>query len=323
MNLEFKNDLENLYNSVCDSIDGLYDFTLSVGKTAYYSIKILTKAAYKITYDVVHTIYTSETIRNLYRKVKEYDYKNLWIKLKKLICGVIIATTIIGVGSPIYNTYATNEMNNKPSIMLDLAHLDNERDNGASYLGYNEREIVNDITIQLSDRLQDLGYNIKFTRDYNTPISLNNRIELANSQDNDFYISIHANSSKTKNNGGVEVYCSKGGDAEILANEITKNISDDLNMNNRGVKDDIYYTRHIKDKTGVIAEIGFINNESDLNKMINEKDKFVSSLVNSIENTYKTKDITNISYQHEVKKPTKTFDMVKLQNGEWDFVAVD
>lgn len=317
--MNYKDDLNNIYENLMDGIENTYGLCGNIIKTGYYSTKVISKVVWDISKSIYNAIATSETLKRVRLKITEVDYKKLFERLKKGIIGSMILLSLFSIMPKVNYTYA--QTNDKPSIMLDLSHLDNSFDNGSGYAGYTEREIANNITLQVGKELDRLGYSVEYTRSYDKPISINGRVNKANNSSTDLYLSIHANSCKVPNTGtGVEAY-TKPGDvlSTYLSDELVNNISNDLRLSNRGVKDSGYYNRSIK-ASNTLLEIGFINHDSDRDKMLNEQDKYVDAIVKSIENTYITKDVTSISYQHEAK-PQKTFNMVKLPSGEWDFIA--
>ena len=92
-------------------------------------------------------------------------------------------------------------------ILLDLAHHDTIRDEGCSFGEYNEREISENITLKVKEILESKGITIELTRGKDDVISIADRIVLANSNDYDYYISIHVNSSELENKGtGIEAF---------------------------------------------------------------------------------------------------------------------
>ena len=118
---------------------------------------------------------------------------------------------------------------------MDLAHRDIDNgitvDNGASYKQWKEREIVNNISIKTADILKSKGFNIIFTRDYNEPATLQDRVNVARNNNYDFFISLHANSCEKDNTGtGIEGYCVN---TESLSKTITDKMMSEFNLSNR------------------------------------------------------------------------------------------
>ena len=90
---------------------------------------------------------------------------------------------------------------------LFLAHHDTANDKGCSFGEYNEREIAENISLKVKEILESKGITVELTRGKEDVISIADRIVLANSNDYDYYISIHVNSTEIENKGtGVEAF---------------------------------------------------------------------------------------------------------------------
>ncbi len=90
-------------------------------------------------------------------------------------------------------------------IVLDPGH--GGEDPGAIGVnGLREKDVVLDISKQVRDQLNNYGIDVILTRDRDRFISLSRRTAIANANDADFFISIHANSSRLKGVKGFEVY---------------------------------------------------------------------------------------------------------------------
>ena len=99
-------------------------------------------------------------------------------------------------------------------IVIDPGH--GGSDLGAKTKGYNEANIVMDCALILKEKLENLGYKVKLTRDQNmsnTENTLynmydsNGRVTIANESHAKLLISLHINgTSSTNSDGGVEVY---------------------------------------------------------------------------------------------------------------------
>lgn len=99
----------------------------------------------------------------------------------------------VGAGLPIRN------------VILDPGH--GGKDPGAiGKGGLQEKDVVLDIARRLKRKLGSMGINVTLTRDSDKFISLDQRSRIANSKDADFFISIHANASRSRWVNGVEVF---------------------------------------------------------------------------------------------------------------------
>lgn len=169
------------------------------------------------------------------------------------------------------------------TICLDLAHNDLNSsgtiDNGATYKNYNERVISNRISMKVGKKLQQKGYYVKYTRPYDKPASLKDRIRIGNEYNYDLYFSLHLNSCEVDNSAkGCEAFTN--GKGWSVANNISKNIKP-LGINNRKICSTPYYTKNIKGST-VLFELGFINNDKEIENIINNEDAIVDAIVDGI-----------------------------------------
>ena len=207
-------------------------------------------------------------------------------KIRKILCKVILFgmmffTTII----PIKTFSAGNG-----KILLDLSHSDVMymqngvliRDEGAVYNEYSEREITNQITLKVRDILQKNGIQVDLTRDFDSSISIEERVEKANKFNYDAYISLHANSCVIPNTGtGIESYSNN---QYTLSSNIVRDLSEKFNLPNRGVFATPYYNRNIPNST--LIELGFINNNFDRNILLNNQDEIAEIIANNIMKQY-------------------------------------
>ena len=164
-------------------------------------------------------------------------------------------------------------------ILLDLAHHDTIRDEGCSFGEYNEREISENITLKVKEILESKGITIELTRGKDDVISIADRIALANSNDYDYYISIHVNSSELENKGtGIEAFSC---DCWSLSHKVLEKLEKEFNYQNRGIYESDFYNKRIDSKSTII-EIGFLNNEYDRNNLINHQDRYAKCIAEGI-----------------------------------------
>jgi len=92
----------------------------------------------------------------------------------------------------------------KIRVMIDPGH--GGKDPGAIAYKIKEKEIVLDISRRLERLLKDEGCEVRMTRGGDQFISLEQRTEIAAQWKADFFISVHANSSESKQVKGFEVW---------------------------------------------------------------------------------------------------------------------
>ena len=200
----------------------------------------------------------------------------------RLISGLLIA---LGLGL-FGGQKAQARVVEEPKIILDLAHRDSMNDVGASFGEWNERDIVNEITLKVGDRLLNNGFTVTYTRELDKPISINGRVNLANNTDYWLYLSIHANSNDGAKAGtGVEAF-SNG--EWSLSNNILNDLQSEFGLVKRSSPiASPYYNRNIANSS--LLEIGFINNDFDRNIMLTEQDKIAQIIADNIIRDYNAK----------------------------------
>ena len=205
-------------------------------------------------------------------------------RVRKLI-KITVISLLLSIVLPIFGQTQARVVE-EPKIILDLAHKDTVNDVGASYEQWNERDIVNQITLKVGDRLVNSGFTITYTRELNKPVSINERVNLAKNNDYWLYLSIHANSNDGAKAGtGVEAYSNN---EWSLSNNILNDLRDEFGLTKRSSPVATpYYNRSIPNSS--LLEIGFINNDFDRDIMLNNQDKIAEIIANNIINDYNAK----------------------------------
>ena len=194
-------------------------------------------------------------------------------KIKKMLLKIIASSLLI------FTLYTPVFAGQKvPTIILDYAHHDTIYDYGATYEGYKESEIANDITEKVGEVLEEKGFNVLYTRDKDGTITINERVEFAKENYYDSYISIHVNSAANPAHGSE----SYSNNCWSLSNSIGKEIALEFNIPHRGVKTTPFYNIYIPNST--ILELGFINGDTDM--LVNHQDKLVEIITDAIIEQY-------------------------------------
>ncbi len=91
-------------------------------------------------------------------------------------------------------------------VVIDAGH--GGQDTGSiGPTGYSEKDLVLDVAKRLKTLIEtEIGAEVVMTRNDDTFVPLETRTAIANQQEADLFISIHANSSKTKTVRGVETF---------------------------------------------------------------------------------------------------------------------
>ena len=114
------------------------------------------------------------------------------------------------------------------NVIIDPGH--GGKDPGAvGKRGLKEKDVVLDVAKRLKRKLNAAGINVILTRESDKFVSLTQRARIANAKDVDFFISIHANASRSRWVNGVEVfYLSESIDDNWRSFQAAKNY--DLNL---------------------------------------------------------------------------------------------
>ena len=205
-------------------------------------------------------------------------------RIRKLIKMVVISL-LLSITLPMFGKPQARVVE-EPRVILDLAHRDSMTDVGASYEQWNERDIVNQITLKVGDKLLNNGFTVTYTRELDKPISINERVKFANNSDYWLYLSIHANSNEgIKAGTGVESYSNN---EWSLSNNILNDLQSEFGLVKRSSPIATpYYNRNIQNST--LLEIGFINNDFDRNIMLTEQDKIAQIIADNIIRDYNAK----------------------------------
>lgn len=89
-------------------------------------------------------------------------------------------------------------------IVIDAGH--GGHDPGAQGSGLNEAELTLDVALRLQKLLEKQGVEVVMTRDTDVFIPLQERTAIANRENADLFLSIHANASRNPEARGVETY---------------------------------------------------------------------------------------------------------------------
>ena len=176
-------------------------------------------------------------------------------------------------------------------VCLDFGH--GGTDSGA--LGINNVK-EKDYTLALGERIVELlrNYGVKIitTRNKDNYVSLNDRVEIANNNNVDLFISIHCNAHSNDSANGFETYSYKGNTdlQKVTHNNIMLTIPQ---LKNRGMKKASYYVLKYTKANALLIECGFITNKSDYNILINNIENFALSITKSIVTYIGLKPIEN------------------------------
>ncbi len=163
-------------------------------------------------------------------------------------------------------TPAFNYTSNKPlqgyTIVVDAGH--GGYDNGAGGTTTWEKNYTLDIAKRLQRYLSERGANALLTRNGDYFVTLQGRVDFANSRRADLFISIHMNSSPSAASNGTETfYFSDNFRARFLANEIHRELVPATGRKSRGVSTARFFVVRKTWMPSVLLECAFVSNRNE------------------------------------------------------------
>lgn len=168
---------------------------------------------------------------------------------------------------------ASNSMNKSgrilegKTIVLDAGH--GGKDVGATgQTGIHEKDLTLQTVLNIQQELaQKTGANIVLTRDKDEFLTLADRVEIAEKNEADLFISIHFDAFTTNDVSGITTYYNKPADRE-LATLIHDEIFDqNINTRDRGVAQGDYRVLRDNQSPSLLLELGYISNREDEQRM--------------------------------------------------------
>lgn len=176
-------------------------------------------------------------------------------------------------------------------IAVDAGHGGSERGT-TGCLGDREKDVMLEYAKLLEHELKKRGADVIMTRKGDDYKDLNERVELANSENALFFISLHGNAlpdGKDPNaNSGTGIYYYYN-QAKPLADDIIKEMTSQLGMKNDKVRQQSFAVVRNTNALSILIEIGYMINPSDNAKMINKdfQKKTAKAIADGIENFLK------------------------------------
>ena len=169
-------------------------------------------------------------------------------------------------------------------IVIDAGH--GGKDPGASGEEYQEKTLTLDIAQELKRTLEAAGTNVIMTRNGDTYPTLTERVNISHNNDADIFISIHLNSSISKEAHGIDTYYYETNvDEQELAICIQEELTKATGLKSRGVHEGNFQVIRTNAKAALLVEFGFISNP-DEEKILASKDfqvKAATGIVKGLE----------------------------------------
>lgn len=174
-------------------------------------------------------------------------------------------------------------------IVIDAGHNYQTVDTGAVGNELKEQDITWEIADKLRVHLQRNGFEVIMTRPKKTDSlgttvreSLQERVDIANRNNADLFVSIHCNSG---GGTGTETYCYQlGGNGEKLAALVQEMIVEETGLTDRGVKTDNLFVIKNTIMPAILVETAFIDMESDAELLASQEGqkKFATAIAKAI-----------------------------------------
>ena len=167
-------------------------------------------------------------------------------------------------------------------VVIDPGH--GGYDTGASYGGFEEKDVNLVISEKLKKSLEDVGITVFLTRDNDNFLSLAERVEITNSIKPDVFISIHGNALVTSRViRGVETYYWTS-QSHKLAYFVHRSILNRINVPDHFIRKAQFYVIRHASAPAVLAELGFLSNHNDRKLLTNSttQDQYAKALTEAI-----------------------------------------
>jgi N-acetylmuramoyl-L-alanine amidase len=154
--------------------------------------------------------------------------------------------------------------NQRVRIAIDPGH--GGRDPGAVGInGLQEKIVVLDIAQKVAQLLEQQGAQVILTRNNDTEIGLEPRVQDANQGNANVFVSIHANAIDMDHPGtnGAETYYYSSDEAFQLAQTIQTSVAQGTGMRNIGVKQARFYVLRNTYMPAALVEVGFVTGQVD------------------------------------------------------------
>lgn len=152
-------------------------------------------------------------------------------------------------------------------IVVDPGHGGNDPGAVGFYPGKDEADINLAVANKLVAELKSRGASVLMVSPGSTMAS---RMTAARAFNPQVLVSVHCNTSSNAKAKGTEVYYFYPFQKQLAAN-ISANVSANLNTTNRGAKSGLYYMTRESQFACVLAELGFMSNESEYTRLISSK----------------------------------------------------
>jgi N-acetylmuramoyl-L-alanine amidase len=145
------------------------------------------------------------------------------------------------------------------TIVVDAGH--GGHDNGAMGSRSKEKDHTLDISRRLAGHLRSRGANVLMSRDGDYYVTLQGRVDFANSRKADLFVSVHINSFRSTSAGTETFYYTA--QSVALAREVHKELIKATGLKNRGVTQERFFVVRKTWMPSILTETAFISNSRE------------------------------------------------------------
>ena len=155
----------------------------------------------------------------------------------------------------------------KYTVVLDAGH--GGEDGGTVEQTAMEKEINLAVVLKMRELLENQGIRVVLTREQDMYMKLEERVQVANGEKADLFVSIHCNYyEKDSSVYGLECYYCKGAeDGKYYAERILDTIEKSGEIVSRNVKPSGYYILKNTTVPAVLVEAGYLSNYNERNQL--------------------------------------------------------
>jgi N-acetylmuramoyl-L-alanine amidase len=223
------------------------------------------------------------TVKQMRGVIKFLIWTNVILLLAVLVLSILLAksrTSRVNIIKP-ERSY---------TVCIDPGH--GGTDTGAIGLnGLYEKDGNLQLSLKVAKLLEDNGVNVVMTRTDDSTVESEERATIANDSNADLFLALHRNYTASSEAHGVEAWIHSSGSERSYA--IANSILDQLEAvgisQNRGVRvgtqfdsENNYIVIKQTNMTGLIIEMGFISNETDVELYDENMDDYAAAIANGI-----------------------------------------
>jgi N-acetylmuramoyl-L-alanine amidase len=147
------------------------------------------------------------------------------------------------------------------TVVIDAGHGGFDRGGIPSNI-IPEKGVALDVARRLRGYLARAGFRTVMTRSTDTFVTLDRRVNIANSQRRAIFVSIHFNAARRSGANGIETFYGSAR-AKRLARLIQRNAMRTTSGENRGIRRAKFYVLRQSRMPAVLIECGFLTNRGD------------------------------------------------------------